>query len=105
MLDGDRAPSPPKKGAVFGPCLLWPNAWMDQDAAWHRGRPQPSGLCVRWGPSPPKFSVHVYYGYCDFIHSFILSFGLNNTVQDIKVTKTLTYVLGLNTKHQHDIVR
>jgi len=27
--------------------------------------------------------------------SFIHSFGLNNTVQDIKVTKTLTYVLGL----------
>ena len=30
---------------------------------------------------------------------------MNNKVQDIKVTKTLTYVLGLNTKHHHDIVR
>jgi len=40
-----------------------------------------------------------------FIHSFIHSFGVNNKVQDIKVTKTLTYVLGLNTKHQHDMVR
>jgi len=39
------------------------------------------------------------------LFSFIHSFGLNNKVQDIKVTKTLTYVLGLNTKHQNDIVR
>ena len=33
VLDGDPAP-PPQKGAeppVFGPCLLWPNGWMDQD--------------------------------------------------------------------------
>jgi len=33
VLDGD---SSPKKGAqpppIFGPCLLWPNPWMDQDA-------------------------------------------------------------------------
>jgi len=34
-LDGDRAPlkwgtAPP----LFGPCLLWPNGWMDQDATW-----------------------------------------------------------------------
>jgi len=19
---------------IFGPCLLWPNGWMDQDANW-----------------------------------------------------------------------
>jgi len=33
MLDGDPAPLP-KKGAelpIFGPRLLWPNGWMDQD--------------------------------------------------------------------------
>jgi len=33
-LDGDPAPLP-KKGHSppnFGPCLLWPNGWMDQDA-------------------------------------------------------------------------
>ena len=28
----------PKKGhnvpTIFGPCLLWPNGWMDQDATW-----------------------------------------------------------------------
>jgi len=34
LFDGDQAPAP-KKGVeppVFGPCLLWPNGWMDQDA-------------------------------------------------------------------------
>jgi len=53
-----RPASPVKKGAeppIFGPCLLRPNGWMDQDATWYRGRPQPRRLCVRWGPSsPPK---------------------------------------------------
>jgi len=55
VLDGDPAPlhkkgrSPP----IFGPCLLWPNGWMDQDGTWHGDRPQPRRLCVRWRPSPP----------------------------------------------------
>jgi len=43
---------------------------MDQDGTWHRGRPQPRRLCIRWGPSPsaqkgggaPQFSAHVYCG-------------------------------------------
>jgi len=37
VVDGDPDPLP-KKGAVppiFGPCLLWPNDWMDQDRSWH----------------------------------------------------------------------
>jgi len=43
VLDGDPAP-PPQNGAephspTFGPCLLWPNDWMDQDGAWHRDGP------------------------------------------------------------------
>jgi len=32
VLDEDPAPS--RKGSeppVFGPCLLWPNGWVDQD--------------------------------------------------------------------------
>ena len=36
VLDGH--PAPPKSGTtppVFGPCLLWPNDWMDQDATWY----------------------------------------------------------------------
>jgi len=39
-----------QKGAeppIFGPCLLWPNSCMDQDATWYRGRPQPRPHCAR----------------------------------------------------------
>jgi len=57
VLDEDPA-ALPKKGAeppIFGPFLLWPNGWMHQDATWYGGRPQPRGLCVRWGPSPSPF--------------------------------------------------
>jgi len=53
VLDGDPVP-PPQKGAeppIFGPCLLWPNGWMDEASTWHGVRPQPRRLCVRWGPS------------------------------------------------------
>jgi len=35
VLDGTQLPSP--KGAqppIFGPYLLWPSGWMDQDATW-----------------------------------------------------------------------
>jgi len=60
LLDGD--PAPLKKGGtaalpqIFGPCLLWPNGWMDQDATWYESRPRPRPHCVTWGPSfpPPK---------------------------------------------------
>jgi len=47
---------PPKKGQsppIFGPCLLWPNGWMDQDTTCYRGRPRPRPHCVRWEPSSP----------------------------------------------------
>jgi len=36
VLDGD--PAPLKRGTappLFGPYLLWPNGWMDQDATWY----------------------------------------------------------------------
>jgi len=48
VLHEDPAPSP-KKGhspPLFGPCLLWPNGWMDQDATWYEGRPWPGQHCV-----------------------------------------------------------
>ena len=69
VLDGDPALPSPKMGAeppspILGPFLLWPNgcntAACTLDATWYGGRPQPRGLCVRWEPSPPKFSAHVY---------------------------------------------
>jgi len=43
---------------IFGPCLLWPNGWMDEDAAWYRRRLRPRPHCTRRGPSsrsPPLF--------------------------------------------------
>ena len=49
--------SPPKGGGatpIFGPYLFWQNGWMDQDAIWQGGRPQPKRHCVRWGPSSPS---------------------------------------------------
>jgi len=68
-------PHPQKKGAepsspIFGPCLLWPNGRMHQDATWYGGRPRPRRHCAGWGPTftppkmgaepPPQFSPHVY---------------------------------------------
>jgi len=55
VLHGDPAPPTPKGHSsplIFGPCLLWPNGWMDHDAAWCGGRPRPWPRCVRWGPKP-----------------------------------------------------
>jgi len=67
--------SPPQKSGrspqIFGPCLLWPNGWMDRDRSWHRSRPHPRRLYVRWRPCPltkkgaeppPQFSAHFYCG-------------------------------------------
>jgi len=53
VVDGDPAPLPQKEDSppIFGPFLLWPNGWMNQDATWYGGMPQPRRLCVRWGPS------------------------------------------------------
>jgi len=65
VFDGDPA-SPRKKARphpIFGPCLLWSNGWMVQDATWYGGKPRPRGLCVRYGHKySPQFSVHVYCG-------------------------------------------
>ena len=54
---------------IFGPCLLWPNGWMDEDAAWYGSRPRPMPHCIRRGPNSrergtadPLFSAHVYSG-------------------------------------------
>ena len=45
---------PPLQGAqrpVFGPCLLWPNGWLDEDATWYKLRPRPTSYCAKRGPS------------------------------------------------------
>ena len=54
VFDGD--PATPEKGThhpIFGPCLLWRNGWMDQDATWHGPKPRRRRRCVRWGRSSP----------------------------------------------------
>ena len=85
-LDGSRqmpwGPALPQKGHTpnFRSMSGWPRAWMDQDATWQGGTPQPTRHyvsrplprphCVRWGPSspgkgaqqPPCFLAHVYCG-------------------------------------------
>jgi len=42
--------SPAEKGHSpyprFGPCLLYPNGWLDQDATWYRGKPRPRRRCI-----------------------------------------------------------
>jgi len=52
---------PPKKGVqppICGPCWLWPNGWMDQDATWYEGRSRPMETTL---PLPkvvqPQFSA------------------------------------------------
>jgi len=53
VFDGDQA-YPQKKGTpspIFGPCLLWPNDWMDEDATWYGSRLQPRPHCIRRGRS------------------------------------------------------
>jgi len=71
VFDGDPATSrkngtPPHQ--IFCLCLLWPNGWMDEDAAWYGSRPQPRPHCIspsspRKGHNSPLFSVHVYCGH------------------------------------------
>ena len=75
VLDGDPALPFPKghnPHPIFGPYLLRPNGFMDQDATWYGDRPQPRRHCVRWGPHstltkkgaepPPQFSAHFFCG-------------------------------------------
>jgi len=87
VLDQDPAP-PHRKGhsspsctcAVYscirinnGPCILWPNGWMDQNATWYGGKPQPGDIVLDGDPAPPPpqkgahhphthFLAHVYCG-------------------------------------------
>jgi len=70
VLDGDPDSPSQNRGHVqppiFGPCLLWPNGWMDQDATWYVDRPQPRPRSVRWEPSstPPKGHSPPIFGPC-----------------------------------------
>jgi len=58
VLDGDPVPLPKKEAEppIFSPCLLWPNAWMDQDATWYGGRLRPGDFVLdgELGTQPPS---------------------------------------------------
>ena len=73
VLDGDPAPLPKKEAEPvpnFRPIYCGRTAACIKMPFWYGARPQPRGLCVRWGHSPlpkkaaeasPKnFSAHVY---------------------------------------------
>ena len=50
---------------IFGPCLLLPNGWMDQNATGCEGRARPRPHCVRWWPSSTqKGTVPLIFGPC-----------------------------------------
>ena len=56
VFDGGPA-IPRKKGTrtrfhtIFGPCLLWPNGWMEEDATWYGSRPRHRPHWIRRCPS------------------------------------------------------
>jgi len=59
VLDGTQLKPPEKGGRVpppnFRPMSVVPNGWLDKDATWYEGKPQPRPHCVTWGP-PHKSS-------------------------------------------------
>ena len=76
VLDGDPAPPKGAQPPIFGPCLLWPNGWIDQDAAcWGH-------IVLDGGPAsplesstaaPPHFSARVYCGQTAALIKMLLS--------------------------------
>jgi len=64
VFDGD--PATPRKSAhpphpIFGPCLLWPNGWMDLDAIWYGDKHRSRRCCVRWA----RWTYNAWYvTYC-----------------------------------------
>jgi len=54
VLDGDPALSPKqgRSAPIFGPRLLWPNGWIDQDGTWHGDRPRPDDIVLYGNPAP-----------------------------------------------------
>ena len=63
VLDGDPAP-PPRKGhnpRIFGPCVLWPNGWINQLTKMPLGREVclgPGGIVLDGDPAPSPKREH-----------------------------------------------
>jgi len=66
-------PSPKRGGGgappIFGPCLLWLNGCMDQNATWYGGRLGPDDILLNEDSAPlpkkgteppPQLSAHIY---------------------------------------------
>jgi len=69
VLDGD--PAPPKRAQplIIGPCLLWPNSWIDQDSFGREVDLGSGDIVLNGDPAPPKgaqprpqFLAHVCCG-------------------------------------------
>ena len=58
VLDEDPAALRKKAHAaphqIFGPCLLWPNSSMDQDASWYGVNLGPGDVVLDGVAAPPK---------------------------------------------------
>jgi len=53
----DRDPASPKRGTappIIGPCLLWPNGWMDQDPLGRELSLGPGDIVLDGDPAPTK---------------------------------------------------
>ena len=67
VFDADAAPPQGAEPPIFGPCLLWPNGWMYQDATWYKCRPRPH-IVLHGDPGSSRkgtarqFSAHAYCG-------------------------------------------
>jgi len=43
---------------IFGPCPLWPNGWMDEDAAWYKVGLGSGHIVLDGVPAPAKGAQH-----------------------------------------------
>jgi len=67
MAHGAQLPPKEAQPPIFGPCPLWPNGFMDQDATLYGSRPRPRRLCIRWRPRSPtqnKWTQPQFFGPC-----------------------------------------
>jgi len=94
VVDGDWGPSSPspKRGQspqIFGPCLLWPNGWMDQDALGMEVGLGPGHIVLDGNQDPPErghspqFSAHVCCGQTAVCIMIPLSMEVGLTLGDI----------------------
>jgi len=89
----DEDPANPRKREhpphpIFGPCLLWPNGCMDEDATWYGSRPRHRTHVLdvipavrERGTAAPLFA-HVYCGH-GRPSQLLLSSCLNNSCQKL----------------------